>query len=843
MLLGAVLVLGCSNGGGNAPTSPESDANPGELTAQSNHAETNRYLWGYWLVEINQGDFSSEILPVRSLSDHFNVLRFLEQGPCFDCFKLAGVTPNPDGTLNVNVQLRHPFPAMPFYTGFDVRGIAMFDGSKAFPVSGLVMSDSELGEGEIVNADAYTTLYNPDTIGHGLEGYIKGNYADIIPPNSTLNAYKRFASDDPANTRNAFYADDTVTIAYQLSMPQPPNEWRFGYAIDANWVPPTNTPVVDPMTDFPPEANCPEPWKMQLSMVTNHLFGTAGTAILNIDVFDRGGSETHYPPRLECPELFDGEIEASLIEENSDYARYEATITNEKHVDIGKYRCLVSVEDKENDPVAKPWLDLTSYQVITISPSSLIWAVRAGGEYANVGKAITTLSDNSTVVTGDFSKTAVFGPGDANETILVSADYDIDATGDIFVARYKTDGSLMWAKRAGGTYADAGTAITTLSDNSVVVTGGFRETAVFGQGEPNETVLISEAIGETICNMFIARYNPDGTLAWAKRAGGKDWVVGYGVTALSDDSTVVTGHFVDIEVFGPGEPNETILVSADYGINPNGDIFIARYNPDGTLAWAKRAGGISTDRGNAITALSDDSTVVTGWFCETAIFGLGELNETTLASAEWSDLFVARYNPDGTLAWAKRAGGTDHDEGLGITALSDDSIAVTGDFWETAVFGQGEPNETALVSKDNADIFIARYDPNGTLAWAIRAGGTSSEYPPGIAALSDNSTVITGHFGGTATFGEGEPNETALTCAGGHDIFIARYNPDGALTWARRAGGTGYDWAYGVTALSDNSTVMTGLFSETAIFCPDEPCETTLVSAGSFDIFIARYAP
>jgi uncharacterized delta-60 repeat protein len=301
------------------------------------------------------------------------------------------------------------------------------------------------------------------------------------------------------------------------------------------------------------------------------------------------------------------------------------------------------------------------------------------------------------------------------------------------------------------------------------VTGSFEGSATFGPGEANQTVLTSA--GDT--DIFIARYNLDGTLAWAKRAGGGWYDEGHGITVLSDNSTVVTGWFQNSATFGSGEPNETVLYSAGMG---DTDIFIARYNPDGTLAWAKRAGGPSLDWGYGITALSDNSTVVTGNFCEWGTFGPGELNETFLTSAGGNDIFIACYNPDGTLAWASSAGGVGQDLGLGITALSDNSTVVTGQFYDSATFGPGELNETVLTSAGDIDILTARYNPDGTLAWAKRAGGDSSDYGFGITTLSDNSTVVTGGFWDSATFGPGELNETVLTSAGLFDIFIARFN-------------------------------------------------------------------
>ena len=284
ILLCAIGLLSCSHGSSvnqsQAPVVPDITNAESVPTEPAGHV-----LWGYFLVRIDVKDYSTEIIPVRVTSNHWNILQFLEEAPCTDCFKLAGITPNPDGTLNVNVSIKHPFSNLNL-TGFDVRGIAMFNGSHLFPISGLIMSDRTLGEGEIVNADGYTALYNPTTAGHGFEGYIKGNLAEVTAPSATLNAFKRFITSNPANTRNALYAGDEIVVTYQIDMPDPPNPWVFGYAVDSCWAPPINKPVVDPITDFGPEANCPEAWKLVIQDLGPGLTPQGGTTKLQIDVYD-----------------------------------------------------------------------------------------------------------------------------------------------------------------------------------------------------------------------------------------------------------------------------------------------------------------------------------------------------------------------------------------------------------------------------------------------------------------------------------------------------------------------------------------------------------------------------
>ncbi|MHC4660833.1 MAG: RCC1 domain-containing protein [Planctomycetota bacterium] len=398
---------------------------------------------------------------------------------------------------------------------------------------------------------------------------------------------------------------------------------------------------------------------------------------------------------------------------------------------------------------------------------------------------------------------------------------------------------LAWARSASGGIDDWGISISTLSDGTALVTGFYSSTATFGAGDDNETILTS-AGGYDI---FIVKYNPDGTLAWAKSAGSTkdDW--GMGISTLSDGSALTTGYYGNTATFGAGDDNETELTSAEVD-----NIFVAKYNPDGTLAWAKQAGGAGEDWGGSISTLSDGSAIITGDFTSAAAtFGnASEGNEVTLSAVGNYDIFVAKYNPDGTLAWAKQAGGTDWDEGWGVSVVSDGSSIVTGIFRSTATFGNAsEGNEAVLSSAGDHDIFIAKYNSDGTLNWAKSAGNVNRDLGRGICALSDGSAIVTGLFNLAVTFGNASEggNETVITSAGGDDIFIAKYNSDGTLNWAKRAGGGSFDYGHAISTLSDGSALVTGDFSTTATFGLGEGNETVLSCAGIWDIFVAKYNP
>jgi len=394
-----IFLLSCASDGSlnDNPTVPD-------LSAQVEQQDAGHYLWAYYQIYVNFEENIVEIEPLRQVSDHWNILKFLEQGPCTNCVSILGMADTGNGTKNFDVQISHPFPTKNL-TGFDVRGIAMFSGSKNFPVSTLSTPDRFAGDGALVNADGFTTLYNGTTAGSGpggLQGYLKGKYTPAQTPNALLNGYKRHISPGMTNTRNMFYSGTSVIQTYELDMPD--NGFIFGYAVDASWAYPDVKPVTDPAEDFPAEANCPEPWKIDVTIenIGQGLNDEGGEAKLVLDVFDHQGKTSHFTPVVECPELFDGSVNAVWAEDGTDYTRFEATIGNVKLAQIGDYMCLVSVTDTM-DATAPDWLDLTAYQIVWLTITDYIIpqnqppvaAAHASNYNPNVGQTVNYFDDST----------------------------------------------------------------------------------------------------------------------------------------------------------------------------------------------------------------------------------------------------------------------------------------------------------------------------------------------------------------------------------------------------------------------------------------------------------------
>ncbi|MCX6645480.1 MAG: hypothetical protein NTY09_03855, partial [bacterium] len=425
-----LIISGCA-GQSSLPVTPDMAISPSELTGNaeipSDSDESSHYLLAYNYIYIDPEAPDGpkiEIIPVRETEIHLNILKFLEDVPCTNCFKIVGFNVPQPGYLNVDIEIHHPLDDL-MYSVFDVRGIMMFQGSHEFPVVGKSISDPAIGDGALLNPDGYTALYNGSTLTASigdLQKYYPGNIATLDVPNSDINGYKYYITDNPSNNRNAFYADTSDVRTWELKLPTGP--FVLGYAVDANWWVPISEPVDDPLTDFDLNANCPEPWKIVVTEepILQGLTDQGGQTKLVIDIYDWQGKTTYYDPIVECPELFDGSLTAAWVSDGSDYARFEVTASNSKMASIGNYKCLIMVEAKENNPINKPWLDLTAYQLQTL-------AVIEKTNETPIAVAEADPNPQMVNLPVSFSGTGSYDPDGGNIT-LYEWDWDNDGTYD-----------------------------------------------------------------------------------------------------------------------------------------------------------------------------------------------------------------------------------------------------------------------------------------------------------------------------------------------------------------------------------------------------------------------------
>jgi hypothetical protein len=440
------------------------------------------------------------------------------------------------------------------------------------------------------------------------------------------------------------------------------------------------------------------------------------------------------------------------------------------------------------------FLSLLSYAQ---SPNWL-WAKSAGGTDFDFTYSVAVDVSGNAYVAGFYSNSSItFG---ANTLTNVGAR-------DMFLAKYDAAANVVWAKSAGGTDVDEMRSLAVDASGNTYVTGWFKSSSfVFGT-----STLTNAGDGD----MFLAKYDALGNVVWVKSAGGQNTDIGSSVALDVLGNTYLVGFFSSSTInFG----TTTLTNAGDY------DMFLVKYDATGNVVWAKSAGGSALDGALSFAVDAYGNAYVAGYYeSPTLIFG-----STTLTNAGSGDIFLVKYNASGNVVWAKSAGGTGLDEAMSIAVDASGNTYVAGYFSSyTLLFGS-----TTLTSLGSEDIFLAKYDVNGNVVWAKKAGGMSDDRTNSIAVDAYGNTYVAGYFSSTnLDFGA-----TTLINTGQADIFLARYDAIGNVIWAKSVGGTSDDRAISSVVDAYGNIYLTGSFcSDTFAFG-----SITLTSAGACDIFLAK---
>ncbi len=185
--------------------------------------------------------------------------------------------------------------------------------------------------------------------------------------------------------------------------------------------------------------------------------------------------------------------------------------------------------------------------------------------------------------------------------------------------------------------------------------------------------------------------------------------------------------------------------------------------------------------------------------------------------------------------WAKGAGGSSGEISYSIATDPGGNVLVTGSFQSpTLTLGA-----TTLVNAGSRDILVAKFDPNGNVLWATSAGGNFLDEGRGIATDASGNVLVTGFFEGSSiTFGN-----VMLANAGGKDLFIVKFDPNGNVLWATSAGGNFADEGRDIATDANGNIVVTGHFFSTSIIFGTTVLMNTVVITLSPDVFVASYGP
>lgn len=345
---------------------------------------------------------------------------------------------------------------------------------------------------------------------------------------------------------------------------------------------------------------------------------------------------------------------------------------------------------------------------------------------------------------------------------------------------------------------------------------------------------------------YITKHDSNGNLIFVKHFPGSK-VDGFASMAYDNSNHFyVTGYF-----------NGNMMLGSNTLQSQNDEMkcFLAKIDLNGNVVWSK----VMDYHGAPILKFKDNNLYLTGTHTNNTY----TIDNLTTPSVGYTAVvgfmdkaFVAKFDTSGNAIWLKSSTyngsasiNEPHRVGTQPKAITIDNLGnvyIAGMiFCRSTTFGSITLNKS--VTNNNANLFITKYDSNGTVVWASSASTNSSAHTTvtDVVTDSNNNIFLTGQvYNSVIGFGG-----TSLNFNTGQGSYLTKYAPAGTVLWAKAAKiatdaqpntGIGMSSFERLFVDSNNNIYATGLFIKYINFGNNLVYENT-TNIGIGNLFSVKY--
>jgi Beta-propeller repeat len=335
-----------------------------------------------------------------------------------------------------------------------------------------------------------------------------------------------------------------------------------------------------------------------------------------------------------------------------------------------------------------------------------LWVKTIGGSSSAIYSQTIAIDSNANIfIGGFFNGTIDFDPS--------ATQYNISSSGyeDIFIAKYDSNGSFVWAKQIGEAQNNESVnAITIDPFGNVYTTGRFKFTMDFDPGVGVHYLTAPVIGGSTATNAFILKLDNNGNFKWAKNFGNTNYEEGYDITTDNDGNVYTIGDFQGTVDFDPGIGIFNLVQTNNF----SDGAYISKLDSNGNFVFAR--GFYEAAYGRSISVDSQHNIFTTGKFTGSVDFD-PSLSSFIVAATSYG-AFISKLNTSGNFLWAKGISGINPISAMGNSITQDigGNVYVTGVYAGTIDFDPGTPIFNLSSNPvNNKDFFVLKLNPLGIL--------------------------------------------------------------------------------------------------------------------------------
>jgi hypothetical protein len=259
------------------------------------------------------------------------------------------------------------------------------------------------------------------------------------------------------------------------------------------------------------------------------------------------------------------------------------------------------------------------------------------------------------------------------------------------------------------------------------------------------------------------------TLSFGATAQSFEWAAAYG-GQNSDEAIDIQrdtlGNLYVIGTFKDTLQIDTIILVS----NGSDDVFFAKFDSLGNVIWAKKVGGLDSDKGIAIDIDTSGNTYLVGLFKSPITLG----NTTLNPSGVIYNYFLSKIDNLGNVLWATKI----YTPGIDYATLPfnavDLAVSKNGIVYLTGVFqGNVQFPTTTLNAVGNNFIptsYLVKFNTNGVYQNGINISAANRTYASSITVDNQGNPIVGGYAYSTSCLGCAVNGIQDLL------VFVRRYN-------------------------------------------------------------------
>ncbi|MCG9879595.1 MAG: SBBP repeat-containing protein, partial [Bacteroidia bacterium] len=365
--------------------------------------------------------------------------------------------------------------------------------------------------------------------------------------------------------------------------------------------------------------------------------------------------------------------------------------------------------------------------ITKFSPTgTLIWATYFGGAYDEVGYALALSKKQELIIVGSTRSTSGIASTGAYQTIIAGG-------GDGFVAKFSSNGSLIWSTYLGwsGNESILNVCVDEKDDDINIIGNSTSASVGVFPG-----VYATANMG--VQDVVLAKLSSSGLVKWVSLFGG----------ALNDFGvSIKTDKLGNLYFNGYTFSTTGLATSGAWRTNNSGstiDAFISIFDSTGQLVRSTFYGGIRQDNFTGLDLDTAGNIYAVGYTNSMdSISTPGSFQENFYGILSSYDMMLIKFNSQLRPIWGTYIGGKGNDF-LYDVSVSRNGYIVCGGNTNSDSLATLDANQVYLTTLNYQAAYVAVFSPDGNRHYASYFTGNTATYVQSVATDMYNQIYLTG---------------------------------------------------------------------------------------------------